>query len=711
MFNPKMYRDQVILPAQRHPTGQQDLERAARTINAATDDQEIEDALLSVDAARLFAVPDGCTDDEIARHLDQVAEFLKPGKPPITVGLAALLKAARTKHTSPNSSRVWRQKGQRKVEPPGRPSESDSARPSPDLYSVRRHLAVADLAKARDEFDEIETDDHGPDPSPLLRETRQSLAKAETAKAEALTAYRNAMADGDLDSAEAALRSALEIDRQDTALSRLLDQLPVPAPTDLQLSPGPNGEISLHWALSPRKTDLCYVVTRQGSAGPPTKLAELQRQREFTDPLPPIGQVRYSVSACRDSAGTGMSQPTTVDAYHAPQPTGVQVTPHESEAVVSWQRPARAVQVTARLLQGEEWKGPVHPDGSAIRLRNLQSGTTYRVALIAHYVDECSEPVQSEPIVIDVTPRGRPHPPSDFSVLATASDEANVLRVAWTPVPGHQVEVWSFPLSCEIFDGRPLTREVVERAGDHLATNATALTEGSDVCEILGPGAPRLYAALVWDEDRPLLSPVRPAASLPAPAQVKVTRMGDSITCSWHWPQGFGQVAARWKFVNGPWETRLIDRHTYQREGGLQIDAESPDALSAWISTVHFEAGQEFHSPPVEVNAPSRPPTVAYRLRLSSPPLGQRRAVVELTSNEYSGPAQLVAVLGLGRFLPANPADGEILSQFSVDFGAGPRQRITFPVPKVKGPHSLRVFSAVESLIWIEDPPTESLKG
>lgn len=594
-------------------------------------------------------------------------------------------------------------------------SKATTAPSGPDLNSVTGLVASGDLQAARRLLTSLTGDIDGGEPSPLLSKVTAALEAAERQKQKALDDYRQAFRVQDYARAQQALSEARATDHEDAEVARLLEQIPPAPPTGLQASySAENGSVVLTWMGHP-SDDVRYAVACSDGEVPANpksgrSIAAGASQPKAVDAKPVIARrSTYAVFAFRQ--GTDYSVPATVTVTVLPPPADVNTSVSAQELTVFWRTPPQASGVSVELIKADGSRRPYPPSSrDRLLIDGLVLGEKCTIALTAHYLVSGAL-AKSTTVTVDATPRGTARPVADLRVSEVSMpDGRRGMRAGWTDIPGYSVDIWSLPLDVQVPAGQRLTVSDLEglngtRIVGSLRSSGTA--QSMDFTAITDV---RALLPVTWDGQAGLAGTSVTAGSAPPPRNVEAVRYGSELVVSWHWPSGDYQMDVRWGGRDDRTGHIRVDRLMYKTNGGVRIpDAEQVTEVS--VGTIASGGGRDYVFDPVTIRVDAARATLSYTLRLPRGLFAGREAEATITSPDYRGAAQLVAVLSPGNFMPSQASDGQEIARFAMDFAAGPTQSAAFPVPRVKGPFWVRLFLAAEGQLALQDPPTASLKG
>lgn len=594
-------------------------------------------------------------------------------------------------------------------------AKADSiASSGPDLNSVKDQIAQGYLASARRLFLSFLDGQEGTERSALLSSIEAALIQAEQQRDAAFEEYRNAFASEDYARAAIAISRARALDCEDEELIRLQRQVPPAAPADVRASFIPeSGQARVEWR-SLDDPDVEFTVVRS-TLGPPTnpqageQLSPPGTLLSVTDPSPPIARpVTYAVFARR--AGGSYSKPATAEVTFLPPPREVKASASTDSVTLSWRIPREATGVAAQL---------VHPDGNSRRypiesgrqltITDLRLGNRYRVHLTAVYFVHGAKR-ESVPVEVDAIPRGSISTVRDLQVRSVLlPNHQSALELQWTDVPGYPVDIWSLPVEAVLRPGSTTTEGKLRQLGGKCLAGNQSRDAQRVTMHCLPLSDVQLLVPITWDGDNGLVGDQVPAGSAPAPRDLQAERFHDELRVSWKWPHGDYQILVEWRGDDGNVGSRTVDRLRYREAGGFRI----PDAARVTevkATTVATGGGKGFLGASVAVALEPAARKLHYQLTLPRGLLSGRSASLEVSSSDFHGSVTLLAVLQPGAFMPSHASDGQIIARLTLDFADTPVQRASFQVPKIKGPHWVRIFSADSHVVLI-DPPTSSLKG
>jgi hypothetical protein len=594
-------------------------------------------------------------------------------------------------------------------------SKATSTNSGPDLTDVRDLIAAGDLQSARRLMASLLDGQGGPDQSPLFTSVAAALKEAEAQKQLSLDDYRQAMQSQEHGKAHQALSQALTIDREDAEIPRLLEQLPPATPTGFEVSFSLDaGGVELSWRGN-GAADVRYAVVR-GESGTPAnpksgrEIVAATVEQKALDREPLVArQVTYAVFAFKQ--GADYSLPAAAQITVLPPPTGVDTAVTSKDVSVFWRVPAQALGVSVDLVKADGLRKSFPPSsGDRLLIDGLVLGEKYTVTLTAHYLVNGRQE-RSEAVSVDATPRGTARPVTDLMVTNIRMPDGRPgVRAEWTESPGHQVDLWSLPIDADVRTGTRLPATALDDLSGRRVVGTVRASGSRQAMVFYAIQDVRAILAVTPDGAGVLVGNSVTAGSAPPPSNVQAIRYGSVLVVSWHWPHGDYRMDLNWTSDDGKTGRTRVDRLAYKRDGGVRIpDADQIIELS--VATVAAGGGREYVFAPITIQLEAAAPTLSYALKLPRGLFGGRQAEVAVTSPNYRGVADLVAVLAPGTFMPARASSGQEVARLPFDFRTEVTRQATFPVPKIKRPYWVRLFPAIDGQFFLEDPPTDSMKG
>lgn len=594
-------------------------------------------------------------------------------------------------------------------------SKATSTSSGPDLTDVRDLIATGELQSARRMMGSLLDGQGGPDQSPLFTSVAAALTEAEAQKQRSLDDYRQAMQSQEHGKAHQALSQALTIDREDAEIPRLLEQLPPATPTGFRASFSREvGGVELSWRGT-GAADIRYAVVRSESGIPANpksgrQIVAATAEQKAVDREPLIArQATYAVFAFKQ--GADYSLPATAQLTVLPPPTGVDTAVTSKDVTVFWRVPAQALGVSVDLVKAGGLRKSF-PPSSADRLLidGLVLGEKYTVTLTAHYLISGRQQ-RSEAVSVNATPRGAARPVTDLKVTNISMPDGRPgVRADWTESPGYQVDLWSLPIDADLRTGARLPATALDDLSGKRVVGTVRASGSRQSMDFYAIHDVRAILAVTPDGAEVLVGNAVTAGSAPPPSNVQAIRFGSELVVSWHWPHGDFRMDLTWTANDGTTGRTRVDRFAYKRDGGVRIpDADQVTQVS--VATVAAGGGREYVFAPITMQLEAAAPTLSYTLKLPRGPFGGRQAEVAVTSPNYRGVADLVAVLAPGTFMPARASSGQEIARLPFDFRTEVTRQATFPVPKIKRPYWVRLFPAIDGQFFLEDPPTDSMKG
>ncbi|GAA2136501.1 hypothetical protein GCM10009760_16070 [Kitasatospora kazusensis] len=209
------------------------------------------------------------------------------------------------------------------------------------------------------------------------------------------------------------------------------------------------------------------------------------------------------------------------------------------------------------------------------------------------------------------------------------------------------------------------------------------------------PPSPERTATSVPSPD-PVGEP-RPAGLLAVPvADLQADRRGDHLLVLWAWPDGALSARVRWRregsgALDGRPDGDLVcRRRVYEHDGGLDL-AVGRGAVTLTVEALVAGAGVDCEGAAALI-VPAQPPLVQYEPAVRRRFKG-RTATVTFTAESGCDLPDLRIVHSLGRFRPANAAEGTVVHEVRAQrLSARTPLTVEFPLPATRGPSWLVCF-------------------
>jgi len=594
-------------------------------------------------------------------------------------------------------------------------SKATSTNSGPDLTDVRDLIASGELQSARRLMATLLDGQGGPDQSPLLTSVAAALKEAEAQKQRSLDDYRQAMQSQEHGKAQQALSQARTIDREDADIVRLLEQLPPATPTGFDAAFSREaGGVALSWRGS-AAADVRYAVARSESGVPANpksgrQIVAATAEQKAVDSEPLFArQVTYAVFAFRE--GADYSLPAATQVTVLPPPTGVDTAVTTTDVTVFWRVPAQALGVSVDLMKANGLRRSFPPSsGDRLLIDGLVLGEKYTLTLSANYMVNGRQE-RSEAVSVVATPRGTARPVTDLMVTSIRMPDGRPgVRAEWTESLGYPVDLWSLPIGADVRSGTRLPATALDELSGRRVVGSIRASGSRQSMDFYALQDVRAILPVTSDGDRVLVGNAVTAGSAPPPSNVQAIRYGSELVVSWHWPHGDYLMDLNWTSNDGTSGRSRVDRLAYKRDGGVRIP-NADHMVEVSVATVATGGGQEYVFAPITIQLDAAAPALSYAIKLPRGLFGGRQAEVVVTSPTYRGVADLVAVLAPGSFMPARASSGQEIARLSFDFQTEATRQTTFQVPKIKSPFWVRLFPAVDGQFFLEDPPSNSIKG
>lgn len=580
------------------------------------------------------------------------------------------------------------------------------------LRDVTNLLAEGALADARRTFVAV-ADPQQFDAAEIER-VEGLLTAAEQRKSTSVAAYEAAMKARDYGAAASALSQAVNVDKQDSRLQKLLENLPPAAPEHLVAKQIADGAVLLSWSYG--NEDARFIVVRNTGRHAPANAADgAQLVRDhpgnvFADSNAPVGKWTY-YSVFAEKRGI-TSLPASAKQIVLPAPADVSASTSLTEVTLMWRLATEAVGLQITRINPDGTKVPVNaPSGSRVTVSGLATGSRYRFVLEAIYILQDGSRVVSPSVSVDATPRGAMKAVTDLLVGdARLPDGRDGHRATWIEPGGFPVELWSFPVDVKLPNtGTEVVLDELDSIDGRRVGGVLGAVDGRTGLNFGKLRELRTVAAITVDGDRGLFGTTAVVGSAPNVRNARVDRHGDELVVSWEWPHGDYSAAVTWS-QHGALESRRCTRAEYKGEGGFRIrHAAEINRIS--VATVAFGNGSEWMSQPVEIVLPAQLPIISYELDIPPLRFGRRKCVRAVVHpNGYKGQLSLTAVVRTGSIMPSCIDDGEAVKQLDLRLDDTTPVEAEFDIPRAKSPFWVRLFLNNHTA-KLQDPPTNQLKG
>jgi hypothetical protein len=586
---------------------------------------------------------------------------------------------------------------------------------SETIADVAKHLSVAKIRAARRVYRALGAGNSNAG----VDAAKAALDSAEARLASLLGDLKRHLASGDSESATLAATAALEIDGDDEDLRQTLSTMPPGAPVGVVITPTADGQrLQIAWKGGyGADAETSYSVIRKVGQAPlhakdGTVIASLVRATLAEDPSPPAGaKVWYGVVSSRGGPASAIS---AVGYEFAPPISDLMLHVDPTTITATW-KPARgAHDVTASLLSSGA-KAPAVPlpvtGKSTARASGLATGSEYQISVTAHYVDGNGHRLSSPPIVGRATPRHKASAPKGFDVIRRTTPDGSVeVELTWSPLRGHDVEVWRFSEKPGWETGsRVSASDATGLAGTRVMGREIDRGDKSGLSVVAEPGV-FFYLAGTCDGDELLVSETKSLGVCLPVTNATAERFAHEIVLAWDWPGKDVEVEARWHGDDAVGTAR-IDRSKYILNGGLRIPAGETGCTVTLVAFLEIR-GQTWKSTDVMLDVPGAAASVAYtvqwpKLRLG----GGKMATVRFEYGRGHLKGDVVIVGTPGHVMPFAAEGATVLGEANLAFTPA-RSSIDVPIsiPRLGSAYWIRAFPK-STHVRLTDPPTDQLKG
>ena len=551
------------------------------------------------------------------------------------------------------------------------------------LAEIRSLLAAGELSSARNAltFMAGSTSDH---------ELATTLVCDAQTKFDALVARAKQAAQAGMESdAERFLARAEEINSADDSVTMLRARLSSPAPRDVTVTSA-DTQLTLSWrAPLSSAAAIRYRVLRRSDT-PPVNERDGELICETTDTIvtdqnvPIAHDLRYAVFASMDGRPWSM-------ACHAattllPPLSNVALTTETHQVTGSWTAIPALATVWVRRRTDRPPTGP--QDGLEILVTGagnffvdtaVELGIEYHYALTAVYRDPTGRYRPAQSVLLTTTPHETVGPVTDLTTQASRIHGRTVVRLRWTD-PAVQVRLRCSTSPSRWSSGDIVGVDEVEGYGRE-AHGKRQLDAGRTTMDHEAPAGRVVYTPFSVHGTRATVG-VPAAVEFIDPADtLRCRRDGDLAVLSWVWPDSGGLA----EVTIGGTRARLITRAQYREEGCCRIRTDPEGgAVEVRLLGENGPSGSA-RSLPAKVTVPPRAVTLTYRVhRPAVRPLTRRRRIT-IQADADCPHLTLSIVLVPGNVLPAEAADGRIVTREQLALTAD--QPYTFEIMLPAGMH------------------------
>jgi hypothetical protein len=513
--------------------------------------------------------------------------------------------------------------------------------------------------------------------------------------------------------AERMLRAAARIAVDDEEVTRRLDRLAPPPPTELAARPV---DLGLRLSWSPPHSggaDVRYRVVRADR--PPSRpgdgdLVGEGTEPELTDAAPPAGrEAHYGVFA---SVGGDWSRPATMAIRVLPPITAVRLRAHAHEVTCGWRahRAAEAVRVRRTIGRPPSSPNDGEPVDAALNGfvdRGAPDTPALYYSVVAVYRDERGDEALAPMVVLRAA--GHTDAPAyvqRLRVHVTAVDaETAKVHVAWTTPASGTVSVRRAELQPTWAPGTTIRRDAMERYGEPIVGDRLGQGPETSV-ESVVPSGQFVYTPFTVDPAAGTAvvgEPVRVGVTEPV-QDLRVRRTGTEAGLAWVWPPSVSLVEVAFAPADGTaGSRRLVTRGQYA-ESGCWLEIGNAGGRIA-VRGVSRGRGGDAYSAAVSATVEGAPVGLEYHLDRLGGRFSRTRQL-RVTVDRSCHDVELILVAFRGPVMPTRAEQGVVLHHFS-RLTLTPEAAWIVPFETPRGfarPYWLRCFVARPPGVQVLDP-------
>jgi hypothetical protein len=503
------------------------------------------------------------------------------------------------------------------------------------------------------------------------------------------------------------LRDVERISKEDA--ERELRTLPV-SPPQRPSATGDGPQVQVFWERgNGHEESTVYVVRRTMGRAPtaPTDGADVYHGpgTDCADPGAPVAvPVQYGVFALAGD-GRPASRPVTAEVTALPT---VRDLKHElgiGTVSLSWTAHQDAEVRVIRTAQGTA-EVIIPEPGTGYHVSGLPEGVPQRFEVVATYRDQGGAELFSQPVRLNLIPRGAAKPNSTLQVTIAEADGQVCVTLTWHRIDASDVKIlWTYaepPWSV----GTIISSEQAERAGQLLTgrvdvqgaecTMATYLPGGIHFLTPLSEGG----TGTVTGETRSvaIVSPVRNLAC---------TSFADYATISWEWPENVQLAEVRWRIgEQADWHFTVVTLAGFQSKGVRVPLGTEPCEVE--VCALIPDGTRHYPSPSASIVVP-RVLQAPIHYQVSGGALARRSRKVTFTAESPCAGVRVRMIASEGGVLPTVPASGTTVLEATLDLMPGVPVEHKMSIPKLRKPYWVRCF-IVGGPGRLIDPPYKDLK-
>lgn len=435
-----------------------------------------------------------------------------------------------------------------------------------------------------------------------------------------------------------------------------------------------------------------YAVRRTTGRAPtaPTDGADVHHGpgTECADPGAPVAvPVRYGVFALAGD-GRPASRPVTVEVTALPPVWNLKHDVGIGTVSLSWTAHQDAEVRVTRTAQGTSQVDIPEP-GTGYHVTGLPEGVPQRFEVVAVYRGQGGAALTSQPLRLNLVPRGAAKPNGTLRVTTAESDGRVRATLTWRRIDASDVRILRTHGEPPWPTGTVISVEQADRAGQLLAGRVDV--QGAEyTMQTYLPGGIHFLTPLSEGGTGIVVGKARSVAVISPVRNLAYTSFADYATISWEWPENVQLAEVRWRIGDQrDWDFAVVTLAEFQFKGvRVPLGAEPCEVEVCALIPV----GTKHHpSPSASVVVP-RVLQAPIHYQVSGGALAGRSRKVTFTAESPCAGVRVRMIASEGGVLPTKPTSGTTVLETTLDLMPGVPVEHKVSIPKLRKPYWVRCF-------------------
>jgi hypothetical protein len=542
-------------------------------------------------------------------------------------------------------------------------------------------------------------------------EVSEQAAQLVTVREQELAALMTRVAEARQRSDEALactlLRDVERISKEDA--ERELRTLPL-APPQRPRATGDGPQVQVFWERGTGHDEsTVYAVRRTVGRTPtaPTDGADVHHGpgTECADPGAPVATpVQYGVFALAGD-GRPASRPVTVEVTALPPVWDLKHEVGIGTVSLSWTahqdaevRVTRAAQGTSQVIVPEA--------GTGYHVTGLPEGVPQRFEVVAVYRGQGGAELTSQPVRLNLVPRGAAKPNGTLQVTTAESDGRVRATLTWRRIDASDVKILRTHAEPPWPAGTVVSLEQAERAGQ-LLTGRVDVQGAECTMETDLPGGIHYLTPLSEGGTGIVIGKTRSVAVISPVRNLAFTSFADYATISWEWPENVQLAEVRWRAgEQEDWDFTVLTLAEFQSKGVKVPLGAGPCKVEVCAL---IPVGTRHHPSPSASIVVPRVLQAPIRYQVSGGALTGRSRKVTFSAESPCAGVRVRMIASEGGILPTKPTSGTAVLETTLDLVPDVPVEHKVSIPKLRRPYWMRCF-IIGGPGRLIDPPYKDLK-